>query len=393
MKVKSFFSDILGSSRVTKRRKEAIKNASPTPDGKDNISEVARALHPGKFNVKLIAIRNASKTAKTFTFESETGKIPYFKAGQFMTLEFKIGNSLVTRPYSISSAPYQTRGDHPIVEITVRKSKGDGFIADHLYNDVKVGDVFTAEVGLGQFYYEPLRDAKDVVCLAGGSGITPFASMAKEIKNGKLDMNLTILFGSVMEDDIILKEELEACVCDKVKVVHVLSGENPGWTGEKGFLTAETIKKYSSEDTTYFICGPQVMYSFVKGELEKLQVPARRVRFEVFGSPRDITKFDGYPVELANREFTIKVMRGVHEDDIPAKANESIAVALERAGLKIHTACRSGACGFCRLKVIDGNYYVCPNGDGRRAADKDYNYVHACSTYPTSDMTIRINID
>jgi ferredoxin len=206
-------------------------------------------------------------------------------------------------------------------------------------------------------------------------------------------MNLTILFGSVMEDDIILKEELEACVCDKVKVVHVLSGENPGWTGEKGFLTAETIKKYSSEDTTYFICGHQVMYSFVKGELEKLQVPARRVRFEVFGSPRDITKFDGYPVELANREFTIKVMRGVHEDDIPAKANESIAVALERAGLKIHTACRSGACGFCRLKVIDGNYYVCPNGDGRRAADKDYNYVHACSTYPTSDMTIRINID
>ena len=77
---------------------------------------------------------------------------------------------------------------------------------------------------------------------------------------------------------------------------------------------------------------------------------------------------------------------------IPAKASESIAVALERAGLKIHTACRSGSCGFCRIKVLDGPYYVCPQNDGRRGADKDFNYVHACSTYPTGSMKIKLNI-
>ena len=208
MRVKSFFEDILGSSRVTKARKEAIRNASNKPDGRDPVGEVARALHPGKFPLEVISIKEASPTAKTFTFVSKTGHIPYFKAGQFLTLEFHIGNSYVTRPYSISSAPYQTRGEHPIVEITVRKSKGDGFICDYLYNEVKVGDVFVGEVGLGQFYYEPLRDAKNVVALAGGSGITPFVSMAKEIKNGKLDMHLTILYGSVSQNDIIIKDDL-----------------------------------------------------------------------------------------------------------------------------------------------------------------------------------------
>ena len=66
--------------------------------------------------------------------------------------------------------------------------------------------------------------------------------------------------------------------------------------------------------------------------------------------------------------------------------------ALERAGIRIETACRSGACGFCRTKVLSGSVYICPENDGRRAADKDFGYVHACAAYPTSDLTIKIPI-
>ena len=53
-------------------------------------------------------------------------------------------------------------------------------ICDYVNDELKVGDVLTGTMGLGQFYYEPLRDAYHVVALAGGVGITPFASMAKE---------------------------------------------------------------------------------------------------------------------------------------------------------------------------------------------------------------------
>jgi hypothetical protein len=42
--------------------------------------------------------------------------------------------------------------------------------------------------------------------------------------------------------------------------------------------------------------------------------------------------------------------------------------------------------------VLSGDYFVCPEGDGRREADKDYNYVHACAAYPLSDMKIKIPI-
>ena len=393
MKIKGFLQDVTGASRVTKARLRAFENASPVPVKEDPIAGTRMRWHPGKLNLTVSEIRDASVTAKTFRFvRTDGGEMPFFYAGQFMVLDFPIGTSLISRPYSISSSPSEARGEKGYVEITVRRSKGDGFIADYLNDQVKAGDTFDALIGCGQFYYEPLRDAAHVVALAGGAGITPFASMAKEIAAGKLDMDLTILFGSVSSNDIILKEELEALKSDKLHIVHVLSGDEPDWQGERGFLTAELIKKYSAPDTSYFICGPQVMYTFLRKELEKMDIPARRVRFEVFGQAKDITKFDGYPKELAEKTFALTVKRGLHEDVIPAKANESLVVALERAGIRIETGCRSGECGFCRTKVVSGEVFICPENDGRRAADKDFGYVHACAAYPISDVTIRIPI-
>ena len=391
MKIKGFLKDVGGASRVTKRRQEVFDSASPNPAPFDPIGAVAKALHPGFIPLKIESVRPASKTAKTIRFTSEE-HIPYFRAGQFLTLVVEKDGYRVTRPYSISSAPYETRGDHPYVEITVRKPRENGFIADYLFDGAKPGDVFSGEVGLGEFHYDAIRDSRRVVAIAGGSGITPFVSMAKEIKNGKEDFELTILYGSVSLDDIVLKAELDGVECEKVRVVHVLSGENPGWTGETGFIDRGIIKKYSEGDTTYFVCGPQVMYDFVRKELEALDAPRRRVRFEVFGQARDITVFDGFPKEKSGETYKLTVRTGVSETVIDAKANESIAVALERAGLKIHTACRSGSCGFCRVKVLSGEYFVCPQNDGRRAADKDFGYVHACSTYPLGDMSVKINI-
>lgn len=394
MKVQSFFKDVGGASRVTKARLDAFASASPLPVKDDPIGNVAREWHPGKLDLVVTEMRDAGKTAKTVRFEKTGGgKLPPFYAGQFMTLDFPIGESLISRPYSISSAPYQARLDNGFVEITVKRSRGDGFICDYINDSVKAGDTFRGLIGCGQFYYEPLRDARHVVALAGGVGITPFASMAREIANGTLDCDLTILYGSVSSDDITLFDELEQLKGERVHVVHVLSGDEPDWTGERGFLTAELIRKYSAEDTTYFVCGPQAMYPFLRSELAKLEAPARRVRFEVFGQVKDITKYEGYPAELSDRTFRLTVTRGIHEDVIPAKATESLVVALERAGIRIETGCRSGECGFCRAKVLAGQVYVCPESDGRRAADKDFAYVHACAAYPVSDVRIKIPIE
>lgn len=394
MKVFGFLKDVLGANRVTNARRKLIESGSPDNIYKDHIKEVANELHPKVTHVVVTKVEDVSPTARRFTFEATEGdKLPPFQAGQYCSLDLKIGDTLTTRPYSISSAPFEARtGEHPFFQLTIRNGKPDsGFAANWIYANVKAGDMFTAHLPFGEFYYEPLRDAKNVVALAGGSGITPFYAMAKEIEHGTLDMNLTILYGSVSTKDIILEQQLNAIHSDKVKFVNVISGEED-YEGEKGFLSRDIIKKYSQPDTTYFVCGPLPMYHFVKGELDALNVPARRIRMEVFGAPRDVTAAEGYPKDFTPKTFKLTVLRGIQEDVIDADSREPITVALERAGIKNNSRCRSGACGFCRTELVKGDVFVAPEGDGRRRADKQFGYIHACSTWPLSDCTIRIPI-
>ena len=394
MKVKGFLKDVTGASRVTNARRKLIESGSPENNYRDHIREVADELHPKATRIVVTKVEDVSPTARRFTFEATDGdKLPPFQAGQYASLDLDINGTLTTRPYSISSAPFEARtGEHPFFQLTIRNGRPEtGFAANWLYANLKEGDKLTAHLPFGEFHFEPLRDSKHVVALAGGSGITPFYAMAKEIEHGTLDMDLTILYGSVSTKDIILEQQLKAIQSDRVKFVNVISGDEE-YDGEKGFLSRDLIKKYSAEDTTYFVCGPLPMYHFVKGELEALHVPARRIRMEVFGAPRDVTAAEGYPKDFEPKKFKLTVLRGIQEDVIEADSRDPLTVALERAGIKNNSRCRSGACGFCRTKLVSGDVFVPAEGDGRRRADKQFGYVHACSTWPLSDCTIRIPI-
>ena len=173
IRVKSFLKDVGGAGRVTEARREKLKNASAVPDPKDPIRDLADKLHPSEMQLRVTDIRDASPTAKTFRFEAVDGHIPVFQCGQFMNFRLKIGESLLTRPYTISSAPYEARGEHPFFEITVRRNV-PYLVPDYFFENVHVGDVLTGALPFGTFYWEPLRDTTELVALAGGSGITPF---------------------------------------------------------------------------------------------------------------------------------------------------------------------------------------------------------------------------
>ena len=193
-KIKGLIQDISGAIRVTKMREEAFKNAKNENIYADPINQVARALHPAPFMVQVIKIEDVSITAGMFTFKAINRKLPIFQAGNYVSIRVKIGATVTTRPYSISSAPYEARGENGFFSITVRRTKDDiGFVSNYLYDHLKLQDTLEVEMPFGHFYFESLRDSKDIVGIAGGSGITPFYSMAKEIKNGTLDYNLSIL--------------------------------------------------------------------------------------------------------------------------------------------------------------------------------------------------------
>lgn len=394
--VKSSTKDLFAFMKLVPERKRRIEKASSEPITSDPMNELARNLHPEKQYLIISEIKDETKTTKTFKLvsdpDSSTKKLAYFRAGQYLSLKVEVNGARITRPYSIASSPSDALNG--FYEVTVRKVES-GFLSEHIWDNWNVGTKIISSGPCGSFYYEPLRDKKEIVAIGGGSGITPFRSMAKEIAEGKIDAKMTIIYGSSDENDIIFYDDfkdLERQYPDKIKVVIVLSCEEVTLEGcETGFITADIIKKYAdTENSTFFICGPQIMYKFLDKEMEMLNLPRKRVRKEVYGEIKDVVNYPGFPKEIAKNTFKLKVQIGNLTKQIPAKSIEPILVALERANLNPPSECRSGECGFCRSLLISGKVFVNPESDGRREADKKFNFIHPCSSYPLSDLGIKV---
>ena len=383
--------DMLKFKNMAKVREKAIKAAPALEITADYaINNKAKALHPDYQELVVDkVIDHEGAGAKTFVMRSKDGgPVAFFRAGQYLSLKLKIGESAVSRPYSISSSPKDALNG--VVSVTVR-SNPDGFAAGYMLDEFKEGDEVLSSGPQGNFYYEELRDPKNIVALAGGSGITPFLSMAQAIAEGTEDFDLTILFGSRTREQILFRKELDwiALQCNKVHVVHVLSDEEAEGF-EHGFITADLIRKYAREPYSVFVCGPEAMYKFLKGELDKLGLPKKNIRCEMLGVTRKIADAEGFPAEAKGKEFSIKVRQGAGEYDIKASSEEPILVAVERAGITAPSRCRSGECGWCRSKVISGTYYAPAENENRRWADVKWDYIHPCASFPTSDMVIEV---
>lgn len=382
---------------IIPRRQEVINKAPDTEAKYDyNANVLARNLHPKVQHVKVSDIKEFNG-AKVYTLVPDTSKgtskLAYFRAGHYISLKLKIGDSVLTRPYSLCSSPKMAlEGKYQIVV----KSMKDGFASEYINSNFKVGTALDISEPAGFFEYEPIRDASTVIGLAGGSGIAPFISLASAIADGTEDFNLILLYGSRTEEDILFKDELdelEKSAGGKIKVVHVLSDEQkPGY--ENGFITAELISKYAPEAYSIFVCGSQGMYDYVENEAQKLGLRRKFVRFDAYGLYRLTKRDEEFTNEFKDKTFELTVvMNDGIERKIPARADEPILVAFERAGIEAPSKCRSGECGFCRSKLVSGECYTPGKVERRRQYDKVTGYIHPCCTFPKSDCRILINYE
>lgn len=373
-------------------RRSVIERASAEfPQYEYNANILARQLHP---SVQHVYVKNIEPLtgAKRYTLcpdsEQGTDKLACFQAGQYVSLDLQIGQSRLTRAYSLCSSPASAlKGEYQIVV----KDMKDGFASKFINEQFQIGTKLDISEPAGFFYHEPLRDSRKVVGIAGGSGIAPFLSMAKAIADGSEDFELVLLYGSRTEKEILFKDELAELErkCDKIQVIHVLSDEQKeGY--RYGFINAQLIEEAAGQDSSVFVCGSQGMYDYIRGQTAELGLPVRKVRFDAYGEYR-LTKRDEDRVEK-EKVFQLTVITNdglVHE--IPARGDESILVAIERAGIKAPSKCRSGECGWCRSRLVCGEVYTPEMTERRRQYDKVAGYIHPCCSFPLSDCTIAIN--
>lgn len=384
----------LNFSRLAKEREKMIEKAPANPlPVSYPVNELSAALHPDKQHFIIKEVKVWDDNCRTFVFgpdpEHGTEHPAYFKAGAYLSIFLNVDGMPITRPYSISSSPKETLEDK--IAITVKRVP-NGTASNYILDNWKIGDQVTTSGPLGEFVYLPIRDGSTVVALAGGSGITPFHSLARAIADGDESCSLILLYGSRTEKDILFHDEFDAIqkACDKVKVVHVLSDEEKeGY--EHGFLNADLIKKYAPEDDySIFMCGPAGMYHFLDKELTKLHPEGKWIRHELQGEFMNPEKAPDYPQEKVPEtvRITVRICDQVHT--IEASTHDSILRSLEKNGIAAPARCRSGECGWCHSRLVSGKIYSPKSMEHRRQADKLFNYIHLCCSFPLSDLTIEV---
>ncbi len=150
-------------------------------------------------------------------------------------------------------------------------------MSGHIFN-LKIGESLSFKGPIMKYkYITNMHD--EILLIGGGTGIAPIYQVLLEIFDNPEDVTkVTLIYGNVNEDDIILKPELDELASfypDRFRVYYFLDRSTSAWKGKTGYITKEFISKVgfpnTRRGTKIFVCGPPPMYKAIcgpKGEKE-----------------------------------------------------------------------------------------------------------------------------
>ncbi|KAJ6264541.1 Flavohemoprotein [Drechslerella dactyloides] len=112
-----------------------------------------------------------------------------------------------------------------------------------------------------------------IALIAGGTGITPMWQLIRHIFKNKDDKTkVTLVFGNIAEEDILLRQELAAIENEypqRFRAFYTLEKPPKEFVGNKGYVTKELLKQVlpepKSENIKVFVCGPPGMMDAISG--------------------------------------------------------------------------------------------------------------------------------
>jgi ferredoxin-NADP reductase len=127
--------------------------------------------------------------------------------------------------------------------------------------------------------------------LVGGVGITPASSIVRDAVQRASGLECLVLYGNTSEACIPLRADFAAYekAAPNVRCVHVLSEPGPDWTGERGHIDADLVRRHCdpSDGWRFFLSGTPGMVTAMRAVLAGLDVPAASVSWEEFAGYGD----------------------------------------------------------------------------------------------------------
>jgi CDP-4-dehydro-6-deoxyglucose reductase len=196
-----------------------------------------------------------------------------FLAGQYVNL---IKGS-TKRSYSIANNSVEDGQ----VEFLIKNYPG-GAMSNYFFNEAKVNDLLRMEGPLGSFF---LRNSKThkLVFLATGTGIAPVKSILEQIAAQQTrvqDKHIYVLWGGRYLEDLFWKPTFERA---NFHFIPVLSRENVGWEGAKGYVQDMLLNLINDfSDTEVYACGSNQMIEAAREFLYSKGLPKDQFYSDAF---------------------------------------------------------------------------------------------------------------
>ena len=320
-----------------------------------------------------------------------------FVPGQYLTLRHTIAGAEVRRSYSICSGV-----DEGCLRVAVKHIEGGRF-SGYANGELKVGDVLDVMPPDGQFTVRLVADHdKNYLCIAAGSGITPVLSILKSILAREPRSHVTLLYGNQRVASIMFRDELARLknrYMARFQLIHVLSREqrdtdilNGRIDKRKGAALCRNLLDLPGIDE-FFLCGPEGMIAEVSRGLRSAGIDAARIHYELFGaSAADaqavIARHHARAHRYAGKISRVTVKADGRETLLELSPDgENILDAALEAGVDLPFACKGGACGTCKARLIKGEVEM----DVRHALEDSEiaaGYVLSCQAHPLSDEVL-----
>lgn len=243
-------------------------------------------VEPGRTWRQWTVVERRTETPDVVSFllrPADGRPAPRARAGQYVSVRVLMPDGVhQLRQYSLSSDP-----DRELRRITVKRVAGDpdGEVSNLLHDQVREGAELTLSAPFGDVFLDgPAAGTDPLVLVSAGIGCTPMTGILAHLEAGGSTRRVLVLHADLSPADHALRAETRELVGQLPDARALFWYERPGAEepdAREGLMDLSGVEL--PDGATVFLCGPLPFMRDVRAQLLGAGVPARRIRYEVFG--------------------------------------------------------------------------------------------------------------